>query len=208
MTKKTIHGSGTYMATFVEHDRQSLRLPTYDYSQMGAYFVTICAFEREEIFGRIHDGKMVLNESGRIVEIKWFDLPNHHVHIALDEFVIMPNHIHGIIWINGVGARPASPLHKHQHEPIGPSKHKLIRIGGATQASPLPNGPLPHSVGSIVGSFKATVSRHIHTIQKHPRPIWQRNYHDRIIRSEKELFAKRQYIINNPMQWEVDVEYR
>jgi REP element-mobilizing transposase RayT len=93
------------------HHRRSIRLRDYDYSQVGAYFVTICAWQRECLFGEIVDGEMRLNEMGRIICAVWNDLPNHYRHVELDEFVAMPNHVHGIIVIVGGGfeTRPKNP---------------------------------------------------------------------------------------------------
>ncbi|MDD3806815.1 MAG: hypothetical protein PHE86_02090 [Candidatus Marinimicrobia bacterium] len=173
-----------------EHHRQSIRLKDYDYSQPGAYFVTICTQNQECLFGKIVDGKMVLNECGKITKQCWLDIPNHYSNAELDEFVIMPNHIHGIIIIVGginVGAIHESP----QHE------------------SPLP----PHStitrrkmlLPKIIGFYKMNSAKQINQIRHMPgTPVWQRNYYEHIIRNENENELNRvhKYIINNPLQWQ------
>ncbi len=167
------------------HRRRSIRLKGYDYAQPGAYFVTICTHRRAHLFGRVVDGKMVLNALGKIAHQCWLAIPDHFPHTELDEFVIMPNHVHGIIWIveypagagGAVGAKDFSPLPR----PRGTSK----------------------TIGSIVRGFKIGVTKwarqntDIHT-------VWQRNYYERIIRNERALHAIRQYIRANPRRWHLD----
>jgi putative transposase len=123
--------------------RRTFRLLDYDYSQTGAYFVTLCTHERKSMFGEIIDGVMQVNEAGRMVEQCWLDIPNHFPHVDLDAFVVMPNHVHGIVVISDrpVGAKNFSPLHRTNnpaHEPLGaPSK----------------------SIGSIIRGFKIGVTK-------------------------------------------------
>jgi len=158
------------------HHRRSIRLKDYDYSQEGAYFITICTKNRECIFGRIVDGKMQLNKFGEIVRYTWFDLPNHNTNVELDQFIIMPNHIHGIIIITvGAGSEPA-PTQKH-------------------------------GLFEIIRQFKTFSAKRINEIRNTPNlPVWQRNYYEHIIRTEDELHRIREYIINNPLQWQYDRE--
>ena len=166
------------------YHRRSIRLKSYDYSQTGAYFVTICALDRECVFGEIADGQMRLNPLGEIVQACWHCLPQHFWYLELDAFVIMPNHVHGIIELNGVGAQHAAPL-----------------PGGLR-----PNVP-PGSLGAIVRSFKSAVSKQINESRGAPgTPIWQRNYYEHIIRNEDELRRICQYIVDNPAQWVLDRE--
>ena len=172
------------------HRRRSIRLQGYDYAQAGAYFVTLCAWNREYLFGDIIDGKMVLNNAGQIAKQCWQDIPAHFPKVALDEFVIMPNHVHGILYIVGssqevggepnVGAKDFSPLPR----PRGTSK----------------------TLGSIVRGFKIGVTKWMrqHTTT---RNVWQRNYWEHIIRNETELDHLREYIQNNPAKWELDSLY-
>ena len=159
------------------HQRRSIRLPDYDYSQPGAYFVTLCAHERETLFGDVVDDVMRLNDYGEIVVAVWDDLPGHYSHVELDAFVIMPNHVHGIIVIadNAVGARHASPL----------------------QSRP--------TLGIIVGSYKSAVTKRINELRHTPGvSVWQRNYYEHVVRSEHELNTIRAYIQNNPLRWALD----
>jgi len=167
------------------HNRRSIRLKEYDYSQPGAYFVTVCTWRRENLFGEVLDGEVRLNERGRIVDECWNEIPEHFPQVELDTFVVMPNHIHGIIVIKGnddvgVGATHASPLRKK-------------------------SGPTPKSLGAMVGSFKSAVARRIQ-VKFGGTGIWQRNYYEHIIRDEKEWDLIRRYIESNPDNWEQDEE--
>jgi len=176
-----------------KHHRRSIRLKGYDYSQPGAYFVTIVTHQRQCIFGRIVDGKMRLNEWGEIAKQCWNEIPQHYPNVTLDEYVIMPNHIHGIIILNDnnistidteiVGAKNFSPLQQNDHP------------RGTTQ-----------TIGSIVRGFKIGVTK---WFRQHTNIyiVWQRNYYEHIIRNEMELLRIRQYIVNNPMNWENDENY-
>ncbi len=158
------------------HHRRSIRLKGYDYSQNGAYFLTVCTHNRECLLGEITDGEMVLNEYGKIVDECWRGLPNHYQNMQLDYFVVMPNHFHGIIMINTVGAglKPA------------PTKTK-------------------HGLSEFIRALKTFSSKQINQIRNTPGiSVWQRNYWEHIIRDEKSLENIRNYIINNPAQWEED----
>ena len=169
------------------HHRRSIRLKGYDYTQPGAYFITICTQDRAFLFGEVVDGEMRLNEYGRIAWGCWKEIPLHFPQAELDAFVVMPNHVHGIIVIAGVGATHASPL------PLSSDAR--------------PRGPQRQSVSSIVGSFKSAVTRRINEYRCTPgAPVWQRNYYEHIIRDEKSLNRIREYIVTNPMRWAVDNE--
>ena len=183
------------------HHRRSIRLPGYDYSQPGAYFVTLVAEDRLNRFGEISDGEVRLNLAGQCAVSLWQGLPRHFA-IALDEWVVMPNHLHGIIVIGAdFGKGEASGM----HEPA-------TRPGNPPDASPLrshnrPQGTIPGSLGAIVQNYKSTSTRRINGLQGTPgAPVWQRNYYERIIRNEIEWRRIREYILNNPSQWELDQE--
>ena len=192
------------------HHRHSIRLQNYNYSQAGAYFVTICAWQRECLFGEIVNGDMVLNDVGRIVETVWCQLPVHFTSIHLDEYRIMPNHFHGIIYINQfVGVKQDSPA-LPAFEPCG-NNGNLTNKGKAGEALALPlqtlRGSISGSLCSIVQNFKSVSSRKINKFRNNPGcPVWQRNYYERVVRNENELSRAREYIINNPMKWELDKE--
>ena len=158
--------------------RKRNRLTRYDYSQNGYYFVTVCTKDKREWFGRVEDDMMVLNEYGRIVSECWRDIPNHYGNVKLDESVIMPNHVHGIIIIeNNVG---------NGFKPFPTKIHGLSEImrGFKTFSSRKINN-------------KITNNRHFH---------WQKSFYDHVIRSENELKLIREYILNNPKKWDMDVE--
>ncbi len=159
--------------------RKSIRLKGYDYSQEGAYFVTICAINMINLFGHVRNNKMALNPFGRIAKRVWVQLPVSfpEVEIYSDELVIMPNHIHGIIWIYDVGAT----------DPVA------RRTSGRQK---------PNILGVTVGQYKSRVTKQVNQLREKPgTSVWQRNYYDRIIRNDKELQAIREYIIDNPLRW-------
>ena len=178
--------------------RRQIRLPGYDYATPGAYFVTLCTEKRACLFGAVVDGKIHLHEAGQIVRIEWRRSAEIRCESSLDEFVVMPNHIHGIIFIQagegtsmtdvvvgGVGATGRSPL---QHRPIGPSP--------VPQARP---GPLPRSLGAFIGGFKSAATMRINALRGTPGiPVGQRNYYEHVIRDESELQRIREYIRQNP----------
>ena len=177
--------------------RHSIRLPGYDYSQAGAYFVTICTYHRQLLFGEIHDGEMQLNASGRMVSAQWLQLSCRFTDLELVEFVIMPNHIHGILVITGRGEASS--------EEISASANMLV-----TDASPLrPNGTVPGSIGATIQNFKSITSRKINKLSgKSKEPVWQRNYYEHVIRDETDYQAIHDYILSNPLNWEKDEEYQ
>ncbi len=176
--------------------RKRNRLREWDYSTPHWYYVTICTKNHHKWFGEIIEGNMVLNENGEIVKLTWYDLPNHNSHVTLDEFVIMPNHIHGIIIINNakdynVGADSKSVL---------TSDATINRTG----LEPVPTQKY-HGIPEIIRQFKGFSTRRINARRNTPgQTIWQRSYYDHIIRNEKSLYKIRQYIYENPLYWETD----
>lgn len=176
------------------HHRRSIRLREYYYSATGAYFVTICVQGRECLLGEITDYEMRLNDSGRMVEAVWKGLPERFTQVELDEYMIMPNHFHGIIVITDdadlVGA--GSPR---------PKSTGIQEQGGETPPLRAP------SLGQIVGYFKYQSTKQVNMMRDNPGvPVWQRNYYERVIRNEVELNAARKYIVENPMKWAEDKE--
>ncbi|GAB4318728.1 MAG: transposase [Bacteroidales bacterium] len=174
--------------------RRSIRLRGYDYSRAGAYFITLCAQNREHVFGEIVDGKMILNDAGRVVAESWQWLANQYDYVDLDEWVIMPNHMHGIVLLiddeNGGG---------------GSGRGGSGR--GSSRTAPTMPMAKRKPIGGLVGAFKTVSTKRIN--QMHGTPgvkIWQRNYYEHIIRNENELNRIRQYIINNPARWATDHE--
>ncbi|MYC75248.1 transposase [Candidatus Poribacteria bacterium] len=173
--------------------RRATRLRDYDYSQSGAYFVTICAQHRKCLFGTIIDGRMQLNKIGQIIVECWNHIPQHFPSVELCDYVIMPNHIHGIIVQNIVGARSPRPTKETQNHP-----HEIPQSNRRGEV------PSP-SLGKIIAYFKYQSTKHINQSRNMPGTrIWQRNYHDHIIRDAPDLQRIRQYIQDNPMKWELD----
>ena len=188
----------------IKHHRRSIRLRGYDYAQAGTYFVTIVAHDRECPFGEIGDGRMALSRAGRTVQHAWLDLPNHYPHVILGEFVIMPNHVHGIIIL--------------MDQPVGRGGSVSGEIPLRSQAYSDP-GVLPdraetrpytrkcHGLPEIVRAFKSFSARRINAMRHIPgAPAWQRNYYEHIVRNDEELARIRKYIRDNPLKWEVDRE--
>ena len=181
--------------------RRSIRLKDYDYADEGAYFVTLCTFHRECLFGEVAGGEIRLNAVGEVVHECWDAIPDHFLNVELDAFVVMPNHVHGIVVITGkcgrgdtVGARHALPLQGSNQPP----HHEQI----TKQAF---GKPVPRSLPTIVGSFKSAAARRINLLHDTPAAsLWQRNYYERIIRDEKDLNRIREYIDCNPQMWETD----
>ncbi len=176
--------------------RRSIRLPGYDYSQPGAYFVTMVTHGHRCLFGRVEEGEMVLNTLGRVASAQWHQLPYRFADLELGEWVIMPNHIHGILVITGKGEASSDKLLRPQSESI-------------KDASPLrPNGTIPGSVGAIIQNFKSVTSRKINSqLSKAKEPLWHRNYYEHVIRNEQDLQTITDYIMTNPLNWEKDEEY-
>jgi len=164
------------------HHRRSIRLKGYDYSRVGAYFVTICTHKRECVFGEVVEGEMRLNETGMIVQDEWLRTPTIRPNVELDVFVVMPDHLQGIIILNDDGRGESQFAPTRFHSPSG-------------------------TVGAIVRGFKSASTKRINEIRGAiGRPLWQRNFHDRIIRDENEMRRTQEYIVNNPLQWYYDEE--
>lgn len=195
-----------------KHHRRSIRLKGYDYSSEGAYFVTIVAQGRECLFGEIVDGEMRLNEAGEMVVRWWNELPNKFPNIELGEFVVMPNHFHGIIFIMpNVGADLRVCPDGERVCPDGEendSPQKGEHMGSPQQAG----SPLRVSLSQMIQWFKTmTTNEYIRGVkQLNWKPfigkVWQRNYYEHIIRNEKELQQKTDYILVNPSRWDEDDE--
>jgi len=152
------------------HHRRSIRLPGYDYSQPGFYFITICIYQRECLLGEIEEGMMKLSRYGEVVEYHWLNLTRIYSHIALNTFAIMPNHFHGIIEIK--------------------------------------DRDKDRDLAKIVRTFKTFSARQINQIRSMKGiPVWQRGYYEHIIRDEDSLVTIQQYIMDNPLKWEMDELY-
>ena len=186
--------------------RKSPRLRGYDYSQSGAYFVTICTQRRQQLFGDVLDGEMILNDYGKIAAACWTAIPDHHTNVELDLYVIMPNHVHGIVVINdGYDSSTADriyPVPTKNRDHVGT---RYIASGAKNRANPNRKRP---TLGTIIGTYKAAVTRRINRNMNQPNAkIWQGRYHDHIIRNEKSLNKLREYTLHNPALWADDRYY-
>src|SRR5438093_2097370 len=186
---------------YKRHHRRSIRLQGYDYSQPGMYFVTVCTEGLELLFGEVEKGEMVVNEYGRVVWEEWHRSAEIRREVRLDEFMVMPNHLHGIMVITCAEA----------HRVGATGHHEIIAIEvGAHGRAPLQHRQLhrqPRSLGSFVAGFKSATTKRINELRGTPGvPLWQRNYHEHVIRSEDELHRIREYIQTNPLRWELDRE--
>lgn len=169
-----------------KHHRKSIRLQGYDYAQAGAYYVTIVTYQRDCLFGRIENEEMVLSDFGIIADECWYAIPEHFPHVELGVHVVMPNHVHGIIVIRDDNRRGAALLRPYDENE---NSHKV--------------NVKPGSLGAIIRSFKSAVSYRINK-EHNATGIWQRNYYEHIIRDEKDLHNKTDYIEANPMLWDDD----
>ncbi len=176
-----------------QHHRRSIRLKGYDYSQAGAYFVTVCTQDRACLFGDAADGEMRLNDAGRMVHSIWNEMSAFYLGVETDEFVVMPNHVHGIVVLVGVAPRGRP-------------------VSGQAQDGQA-QGPAPTmSLSDVIHRFKTmTTKRYADGVKTDGWPafrgrLWQRNYYEHIIRNDESLNRIREYIVNNPLQWALDRE--
>lgn len=206
-----------------QHHRHSIRVPGYDYT-VGMYFVTMCTQGRQCLFGEIIGGAMDLSPAGRIVHAYWQSIPKRFPHVVPDAFVIMPNHLHGVLWFRERGEPLAarsvqlgdvrranvSPLHDGADRTanVSPLHDYDDRTANVSPLHGMPAGALAGSLGAIVQGFKSSTTIRINRVNRTPgRTVWQRNYYEHIIRSEKSLNAIRRYIEVNPTGWLHDPEY-
>jgi len=185
------------------HHRRSIRLKGYDYGQSGAYFITICTHNKECWFGEIRDSQMCLNQLGKIVTQEWLRTPEIRPEITLDEWIVMPNHLHGIIIITNTH----------------PSRHPANLVGAHRRAPSSQNAPNLHtacpqfrrysnSLPSIIAGFKSAATKRINILRETPKiPLWQRNYYESVLRDTEHLEHVRNYIRANPSHWIDDSQY-
>jgi len=163
------------------HHRRSIRLSGYDYTQAGAYFVTVVAYQRECLFGDVMDGNVILNEFGMVVAETWQWLENQYPYVTSGTAVVMPNHFHGILIIDvgGRGGSRTAPTDSIKRKPLG----------------------------RLIGAFKTMSTKQINVLRNSPGiHVWQRNYYERIIRDEREMDRIHRYIESNPTTWADDGE--
>jgi REP element-mobilizing transposase RayT len=179
-----------------EKNRKSIRLPGYDYAGYGWYFVTVCVKNMAECFGEVRNGVMKLNQVGEVVQREWLRTPQLRPNVELDEFIVMPNHLHGIIIIKRpsivVGAYCNTPLHVGD-TPLHGERDDHLKSPSQT-------------LGAIMRGFKSSTAAQINKQLGLGSFAWQRNYYERIIRNDLELEHIRAYIRNNPLHWDLDEE--
>jgi putative transposase len=161
--------------------RNSLRQPNFDYTHAGAYFVTICAHRGRSVFGHVVDQEMMLNRLGQIAATRWDEFATRHPEVEVDLFVVMPNHVHVLLWLRRDAASVGQP---------GAGKER--KFGDA----------IAGSLSTLIGVYKGAVTQKAKQEKLIPGPpLWQRNFYDRIVCHEQELQHIRHYIENNPARW-------
>ena len=164
-----------------KHRRRSIRLRHHDYSRAGAYYITVCTDGRKLLFGEVIDDEVKLNELGRIAAEEWSKSAQVRSEIELDAWVVMPNHVHGIVMIAG---------RERGDQPVAPT-----------------GGLRSRSLGALIGGFKSAATSRINAMRCTPgASVWQRNYYEHVIRDESALNRIRQYIVDNPARWSEDPE--
>jgi len=160
-------------------NRRSIRLDGYNYACPGAYFITLCTYRREPLFGQVKNGAVDLSPVGELAEACWLSIEDHFSNVRLDEFVIMPNHLHGLIFLANTSDVCAPPE----------------------------SGCRPGSVGAVIGSFKSETTRRTRQFgYLRGVTIWQRNYFEHVVRDEAGLERIREYIVGNSLRWDLDRE--
>jgi len=193
-----------------QHQRKSIRLKGYDYRRAGLYFITICTYGKEHLFGEINETKMILNSYGKIAKNCWIQIPKHFPNTTILEYIIMPNHIHGIIYLNSLtlGTRHAMSLRKNGNIPAKQNGHNISpqNIGLKNHHQYEQFGkPVPGSIPTIIRSYKSAVTKNINQERKSlGAKVWQPRFWEHIIRDKKLYYQIRNYIRNNPLQWHID----
>ena len=162
--------------------RKQLRLNDFDYSGGGYYFITICTKNKTAFFGKIENEEIILNKNGKVAEKYWGQIPEHYQNVVLDEYIIMPNHIHGILIVGGDSKTGQCPVTTDKKSSYG-------------------------IVSKVVNSYKGIVTKTIKSTLGEMNFAWQRSFYDHVIRNDKALTEIRQYIQNNPLKWHLDEYY-
>ena len=193
--------------------RRAIRLRGYDYTQQGAYFVTICTWGRLCALGDVVDSEMVLSDAGQLAQAAWQALPQHYPGVRLDAWVIMPNHVHGIIVLEAgqrAGLKPAPTDDVRPAAGRTPARSDGARAGQRAGLKPAPTRLSPDpkpALSELVRAFKTFSARRINTARNTVgSPFWQRNYYEHVIRDDDTLNRIRQYIVDNPAKWHEDPE--
>lgn len=178
-----------------KHHRRSIRLKGYDYASAGAYYVTIVAWRRECLFGEVVNGEMVLSKFGLVAKQQWEKLPNRFPNTELGAFMIMPNHMHGIVLITDGRGTAENPNDLNgESSRRAPTQERFQK-------------PVKGSIPTIIRSYKSAVSYRINLMRGTDGvPLWQRNFYEHVVRNEQDLQNKTDYINANPLLWDEDDE--
>ncbi len=187
----------------------SARLPHWDYRWAGAYFITICTAKRHHYFGDVENGKMILSPIGVIADILWYEIKNHQKNVELGEFVVMPNHVHGIIILKNdmdldINMDTVETLHATSlptSTTLPPTSQPTSTQNQYSKISPKSN-----SISTIIRSYKSAVTKHARRLGYDF--AWQTRFYDHIIKNEKSFTKISEYIINNPQKWQKDTYYK
>ena len=183
------------------HSRRSIRFTAYDYSRPGAYYVTICTGDKECLFGGIVDGQMQPNEYGKIAHGEWWRSEKIRPRIQLDAWVVMPNHVHGILMIGG-GTAVATAT--------APAAAAAMIGRGTARRAPTIEGfgkPVSGSLPTVIRAYKSAVTKRVNEMRNKPgKAVWQRDYYEHIVRNDAEYARIREYISMNPVRWPSDPE--
>jgi len=193
-----------------KHHRRSIRLKGYDYAQAGAYFITVCTHGKENLFGEITNGEMQFNQYGEIVMQEWFQTEVLRLNVELDAFVVMPNHVHGIILITEKLYQNNNIINDRRGTASCAPRESCALEQGTARCAPTDETGfrtkmIAGSLPVIVRSYKAACTKRINQIRDSEGcKVWQRGYYDHIIRDEDDLSNIREYISNNPFGWVKD----
>ena len=198
------------ISTYSTHNRRSVRLKGYDYSQAGLYFITICVQDRKCLFGKVENDEMGLNDTGKIASECWLEIPEHFTNAVLHEYIVMPNHVHGIIELkrvdsipnqiaNNVGTRHVVSLPDNSDMSVRTSHVMSLHNHNQNQFS----HPIPGSLSVIIQQYKSSVTRFVNKINN-SHFKWQSRFYERIIRNDQSYELISDYIINNPKNWKDD----
>ena len=161
-------------------------MPEYDYTEPGAFFVTVNCFQKQKLFGKVVGEGVRLNKFGSLARECWQSIPDHFPSVTLDAFIVMPNHIHGVLFINETVIASMDVPVRAQH--AAPPRQDMPRV-------------LPGSLGAIIRSYKSAVTRSVNRLRASPgASVWHRNYYERVIRSQRELDSIRHYIVYNALK--------
>ena len=193
-----------------KRNRRSIRLQSFDYGSAGAYFITICCYEKQHLFGEVLEDKIRLNEMGLIVGEEWQRSEEIRAEMTMDAFVIMPNHIHGIVFIQSERVKKLR-IGGNVSDESSPTTTFIANVGAHGRA-PLHGDTAndsmhrkPKSLSSFVAGFKSVCTKRINLLRNTPRlSVWQRNYYEYVIRNEADLDRIRSYIRTNPKRWTND----